>query len=47
MTHKWAGMDFSQWGKEPEHTGYDTKKLLDIGRATVDLPSDFNAHDRL
>lgn len=24
MTHKWAGIQFSQDGSEPEQTGYDT-----------------------
>jgi len=47
LTHKWKDMQFSQWGEEPAHTGYDTEKLLQIGRATVDLPSDFNVHPRL
>ena len=37
-------MEFSQWGKEPEHTGFDIDKLLRIGKATVTLPEDFNVH---
>ena len=47
LTHKWSGMQFSQWGEEPEQTGYDTAELLKIGEATCDIPSDFNLHPRL
>ena len=47
MTHKWEGMQFSQWGEEPKDTGIETSKVLDISRATVDLPADFNVHPRL
>ena len=47
LTHKWAGMAFSQSGKEPEHTGYDTEKLTQIARSTVNIPEGFNVHSRL
>ena len=40
-------MQFSQWGSEPSSTGFDTEKLLDIAKSTVDLPSGFNVHPRL
>ena len=47
MTHKWEGMDFSQNGREPQHTGYDVDQLKDFALKTVQLPSDFNVHSRL
>ena len=40
-------MEFSQWGAEPDQTGYDTEKLIQIGKSTVDLPDSFNVHQRL
>ena len=47
LTHKWSGMDFSQNGKEPQETGFDTDHLESIARSTVELPDDFNVHPRL
>ena len=47
MTHKWSGMQFSQWGEEPAQTGHDTDKLVQIAKSTMALPSDFNVHPRL
>ena len=47
MTHKWKGIDFSQFGKEPEHTGFDVDQLRDFGNKSVELPDDFNVHPRL
>lgn len=47
MTHKWQGMDFSQCGKEPEHTGYDEAWLREFALKSVHLPPDFNVHPRL
>jgi hypothetical protein len=44
MTHKWAGMNFSQWGKEPSTTGYDTEKLIKIAQSSVQIPLGFNVH---
>ena len=38
LTHKWAGMQFSQIGNEPQHTGFDTTKLDQIARASVEIP---------
>jgi len=35
MTHKWKGYVFSQFGSEPQHTGYDTYELKEIARSTV------------
>ena len=40
-------MQFSQWGEEPAQTGFDTAKLVDIAKSTVDLPAGFNVHPRL
>jgi 2-oxoglutarate dehydrogenase complex dehydrogenase (E1) component-like enzyme len=47
LTHKWKGMNFSQNGSEPEHTGFDTSKLDKIARATVEIPDNFTVHPRL
>lgn len=47
MTHKWAGMEFSQDGSEPSDTGYDLNALRHIGEQSVTLPSTFNVHPRL
>jgi 2-oxoglutarate dehydrogenase complex dehydrogenase (E1) component-like enzyme len=47
MTHKWKGMDFSQFGKEPSDTGYDIEKLRHISKASVEVPADVDPHDRL
>jgi len=38
MTHKWEGMDFSQFGVEPQQTGYSKEKLVEIAKASVDVP---------
>lgn len=40
-------MNFSQWGKEPEQTGYETNTLKEMVKATVDIPEGFNVHSRL
>ena len=40
-------MNFSQWGTEPEHTGYQVDKLKEIVRSTVNIPEGFNVHSRL
>ena len=48
MTHKWEGMKFSTFGKEPEQTGYDKAKLVKIGHASVDYnETTFTPHERL
>ena len=47
LTHKWQGMQFSQNGSEPSQSGYDPDKLVQIAKATVDLPKDFSVHPRL
>ena len=47
LTHKWAGMQFSQWGTEPSDTGVDNDKLMKIAAASTDLPASFNVHPRL
>jgi len=47
FTHKWEGIDFSQNGKEPENTGYDSETLKEIGLSSVRRPADFNVHPRL
>lgn len=47
MTHKWAGMKFSQDGSEPQDTGYDTEKLREIVKSTVNIPEGFHVHNRL
>ena len=47
LTHKWQGMQFSQWGSEPEQTGYDPAKLINIAKSTIDVPTGFTVHPRL
>lgn len=47
MTHKWQGMQFSQFGSEPKETGYDTEKLREIVKCSVDIPEGFQVHSRL
>ncbi len=47
LTHKWDGMDFSQQGKEPEHTGYDKDTLITIAKSSVEVPEGFKPHQRL
>ena len=47
FTHKWDSMDFSQYGKEPDHTGYEEAHLREIGLKSVTLPDNFNVHPRL
>ena len=40
-------MEFSQWGSEPQSTGYDQSKLLEIAKSTVNIREGFNVHSRL
>ena len=40
-------MDFSQDGKEPDHTGFDVETLKNLVKLSVDLPEDFTCHPRL
>lgn len=40
-------MQFSQWGEEPAETGFEESDLINIAKASVDIPSDFNVHPRL
>ncbi|CAI2382475.1 unnamed protein product [Moneuplotes crassus] len=48
MTHKWKNHDFSTFGVEPEHTGYDSEKLVNIAHASVEYQEHlFNPHERL
>jgi probable 2-oxoglutarate dehydrogenase E1 component DHKTD1 len=47
LTHKWRGMKLSQDGMNPEETGYNVKKLLEIGEASVALPTGFEVHPRI
>lgn len=47
MTHKWEGMDFSQWGKEPTQTGYDQDTLKSIVKSSVEFPEDVKPHSRI
>ena len=47
LTHKWKGLEFSQWGKEPADTGFDRDALVNIGKASVEIPSDIKPHQRL
>ena len=44
LTHKWEGMQFSQWGEDPDETGYDEETLRQIGYASVSLPDGFTVH---
>ena len=47
LTHKWADMEFSQWGSEASDTGYATDMLKKIGLQSVTIPEGFNVHPRL
>ena len=47
LTHKWSGYEFSQWGKEPEQTGFDQAALQNIVKASVELPEGVKPHQRL
>ena len=49
FTHKWQGMTFSQFGdlKRDNATGYDTKKLLELAKQSVNIPNGFTCHPRL
>ena len=47
MTHKWAGIKFSQDGSEPSHTGFDQAALTEIVKASVEVPPDVRPHSRL
>jgi probable 2-oxoglutarate dehydrogenase E1 component DHKTD1 len=48
MTHKWEGMKFSTFGEEPEYTGYDMEKLVNIAHASVEYnENQFTPHERL
>jgi 2-oxoglutarate dehydrogenase complex dehydrogenase (E1) component-like enzyme len=47
LTHKWAGMQFSQSGNEPAQTGFDQQSLIEIAKSTVDIPQGFKVHSRL
>ncbi len=40
-------MKFSQWGSEPQQTGYNTDKLKEIAKCTVNIPEGFTVHSRL
>jgi len=37
-------MNFSQWGKEPDQTGFDKDKLIKIAQSSVRIPEGFNVH---
>ena len=48
MTHKWKGMNFSWFGKDPLNTGYDIEKLKNIGYASVEYDDKlFTPHERI
>lgn len=48
MTHKWEGMDFSVFGKEPKQTGYDEETLKKIAYASVEYNENIHSvHDRI
>ena len=40
LTHKWEGMEFSQWGAEPKQTGYNADTLKTIIKSSVEFPTD-------
>jgi len=40
-------MKLSQEGMDPADTGYDVKKLLEIGEASTALPDGFTVHPRI
>jgi hypothetical protein len=44
LTHKWKDMDFSQNGRDPAHTGYNKEKLINIAKASVEIPSHVSPH---
>ena len=47
LTHKWEGMEFSQWGKEPMTTGYNLDDLVKIAESSVEIPEGMLIHDKL
>ena len=47
LTHKWAGYEFSQWGKEPESTGVCETLLSNVVKASVEFPQDVKPHSRI
>lgn len=46
LTHKWSSMSFSQFGKD-ETTGANIDQLIEIGKASIEVPSDFTPHARI
>ena len=44
LTHKWEGYEFSQWGKEPQTTGFDESALKNIVKASVEVPEGIKPH---
>lgn len=48
MTHKWEGMSFSTFGKEPDFTGIDVDRLVEIAYASVEYKENsFEPHERI
>lgn len=48
MTHKWKGMNFSCFGKEPKQTGYSIENLKKIGYASVEYDESIHTpHERI
>ena len=48
MTHKWKGMNFSWFGKEPKQTGYSIENLKKIGYASVEYDESIHTpHERI
>jgi 2-oxoglutarate dehydrogenase complex dehydrogenase (E1) component-like enzyme len=47
LTHKWAGMHFSQNGKDPDTTGFCETALTNIIKASVEFPESIKPHNRL
>lgn len=46
-THKWEGIVPSQNGEEAADTGYNVEALRTIGQKSVEVPADFEVHQRL
>lgn len=40
-------MEFSQWGKDPQYTGFDEEKLIKIAKSSVEIPDHIKPHSRL
>lgn len=47
MTHKWSEFVLSHLGKDLGQTGISKDWLIEVGKASVETPKDFQIHERL